>query len=202
MHNIPYKLMHKHLIETGFFYHSLFSILVYNNNMNKLNRIIQIYNFVYLIESFCNLVNMVKNDTYFMKFALSQAKLAKENNEVPVGAVIVYKNNVISRAYNMVELLKDSTAHAEILAITSASDYLNSKYLQGCTLYTTLEPCVMCYGAIYWSKISRIVYAVDDPAKGYKSHKVQLNKKIQEKSGVLESESKDLIDKFFKKLRN
>ncbi len=82
---------------------------------------------------------MVKNDTYFMKFAISQAKLAKENNEVPVGAVIVYENNIISRAHNMVELLNDSTAHAEILAITSASDYLNSKYLQGCTLYTTLE---------------------------------------------------------------
>ncbi len=130
---------------------------------------------------------MVKNDAYFMKFALSQAKLAKEKNEVPVGAVIVYENNVISRAHNMVELLNDSTAHAEILAITSASDYLNSKYLEGCTLYTTLEPCLMCYGAIYWSKISRIVYA---------------NKKIQEKSGVLESESKALIDKFFKKLRN
>jgi tRNA(adenine34) deaminase len=145
---------------------------------------------------------MVKNDTYFMKFALAQAKLAKENNEVPIGAVVVSENKVISRAHNMVELLNDSTAHAEILAITSASDYLNSKYLHGCTLYTTLEPCVMCYGAIYWSKISRIVYAVDDPAKGYKSQKIQLNKKIQETAGVLESESKDLIDKFFKKLRN
>ncbi len=202
MHNIPYRLKHKHLIKIAFFYRSFFSILVYNVNINKLNRIIQIYNFVYLIESFCNLVNMVKNDTYFMKFALSQAKLAKENNEVPVGAVVVYENNIISRAYNMVELLNDSTAHAEILAITSASDYLNSKYLQGCTLYTTLEPCIMCYGAIYWSKISRIVYAVDDPEKGYKSQKIQLDKKIQEKSGVLELESKDLIDKFFKKLRN
>ena len=106
---------------------------------------------------------MVKNDTYFMKFAISQAKLAKENNEVPVGVVIVYENNIISRAHNMVQLLNDSTAHAEILAITSASDYLNSKYLQGCTLYTTLEPCLMCYGAIYWSKISRIVYGADDP---------------------------------------
>ena len=145
---------------------------------------------------------MVKNDTYFMKFAISQAKLAKENNEVPVGAVIVYENNIISRAHNMVELLNDSTAHAEILAITSASDYLNSKYLQGCTLYTTLEPCLMCYGAIYWSKISRIVYGADDPKKGYKSQKLKLNRKIKEKSGVLESESKDFIDNFFKKLRN
>ena len=117
---------------------------------------------------------MVKNDTYFMKFAISQAKLAKEKNEVPVGAVIVYENNIISRAHNMVELLNDSTAHAEILAITSASDYLNSKYLQGCTLYTTLEPCLMCYGAIYWSKISRIVYGADDPKKGYKSQKLKL----------------------------
>ena len=202
MHNIPYRFKHKHLIKIASFYRSFFSILVYNVNINKLNRIIQIYNFVYLIESFCNLVNMVKNDTYFMKFALSQAKLAKENNEVPVGAVVVYENNVISRAHNMVELLNDSTAHAEILAITSASDYLNSKYLQGCTLYTTLEPCIMCYGAIYWSKISRIVYAVDDLEKGYKSQKIQLDKKIQEKSGVLELESKNLIDKFFKKLRN
>ena len=145
---------------------------------------------------------MVKNDTYFMKFALTQAKLAKENNEVPVGAVVVYENNIISRAHNMVELLNDSTAHAEILAITSASDYLNSKYLQGCTLYTTLEPCIMCYGAIYWSKISRIVYAVDDPEKGYKSQKIQLDKTIQETSGGFELESTNLIDKFLKKLRN
>ena len=83
---------------------------------------------------------MVKNDTYFMKFALSQAKLAKENNEVPVGAVVVYENNIISRAYNMVELLNDSTAHAEILAITSASDYLNSKYhKRGAKLQTKLQ---------------------------------------------------------------
>lgn len=202
MHSSLYRLMHMHLIEISFFYHSFFSILVSNININKLIRTIQIYNFVYLIKSFCNLVNMVKNDTYFMKFAISQAKLAKENNEVPVGAVIVYENNIISRAHNMVELLNDSTAHAEILAITSASDYLNSKYLQGCTLYTTLEPCLMCYGAIYWSKISRIVYGADDPKKGYKSQKLKLNRKIKEKSGVLESESKDLIDNFFKKLRN
>ena len=138
----------------------------------------------------------------FMKKALQEASYAFFKDEVPVGCVIVHNNEIISRSSNMVELLNDSTAHAEILAITSASDYLNSKYLQGCTLYTTLEPCLMCYGAIYWSKISRIVYGADDPKKGYKSQKLKLNRKIKEKSGVLESESKDLIDNFFKKLRN
>ena len=119
-----------------------------------------------------------------------------------MGAVVVCFDRIIGKGYNQCESLNDATAHAEILAITSASDYLNSKYLQGCTLYTTLEPCLMCYGAIYWSKISRIVYGADDPKKGYKSQKLKLNRKIKEKSGVLESESKDLIDNFFKKLRN
>ena len=137
-----------------------------------------------------------------MKKALQEANYAFFKDEVPVGCVIVCNNEIISRSSNMVELLNDSTAHAEILAITSASNYLNSKYLQGCTLYTTLEPCLMCYGAIYWSKISRIVYGADDPEKGYKSQKLKLNRKIKEKSGVLESVSKDLIDNFFKKLRN
>ena len=145
---------------------------------------------------------MELNHNKFMKKALQEANYAFFKGEVPVGCVIVHNNEIISRSSNMVELLNDSTAHAEILAITSASDYLNSKYLQGCTLYTTLEPCLMCYGAIYWSKISRIVYGADDPEKGYKSQKLKLNRKITEKSGVLESESKDLIDNFFKKLRN
>ena len=145
---------------------------------------------------------MVKNDTYFMKFAISQAKLAKENNEVPVGAVIVYENNIISRAHNMVELLNDSTAHAEILAITSASDYLNSKYLQGCTLYTTLEPCLMCYGAIYWSKIKTIVYGASDLKRGFSSQTVNIDRDIKIIKGVLEAESKELLDSFFKKIRD
>ena len=137
-----------------------------------------------------------------MKKALQEANYAFFKDEVPVGCVIVCNNEIISRSSNMVELLNDSTAHAELIAITSAQNNLNSKNLENCTIYSTLEPCIMCYGAIYWSKISRIVYGADDPKKGYKSQKLKLNRKIKEKSGVLESESKDLIDNFFKKLRN
>src|SRR3954470_23755986 len=105
-------------------------------------------------------------DEYFMGLALKQAELAFDNDEVPVGAVIVISNKVISRGYNQVEKLNDSTAHAEIIALTSAYNYLGSKYLPGATLYVTIEPCIMCAGALYWSKISRIVYGATDVKHG------------------------------------
>jgi tRNA(adenine34) deaminase len=102
-----------------------------------------------------------------MKKAFEEAKYAFYKNEVPVGCVIVNENEIISRSSNMVELLNDSTAHAELIAITSAQNYLNSKNLEGCTLYATLEPCLMCHGAIYWSKINTIVYGASDKKRGF-----------------------------------
>ena len=138
----------------------------------------------------------------FMKKALQEANYAFFKDEVPVGSVIVHKNEIISRSSNMVELLNDSTAHAELIAITSAQNNLNSKNLEDCTLYTTLEPCMMCYGAIYWSKIKTIVYGASDPKRGFSKHIVNVDRGIKIIKGVLEKESKELLDSFFKKIRD
>ncbi len=110
------------------------------------------------------------DDLYFMKQALIEASKAYDINEVPIGAVVVYNNKIISRAHNQVELLNDSTAHAEMLAITAAFEQLGSKYLQDATLYVTLEPCIMCSGATYWSKIGRIVFAARDEKNGFSKY--------------------------------
>ena len=144
---------------------------------------------------------MKKDHIYFMKKAFEEAKYAFYKNEVPVGCVIVNENEIISRSSNMVELLNDSTAHAELIAITSAQNYLNSKNLEGCTLYATLEPCLMCYGAIYWSKINTIVYGASDKKRGFSSYNLEIDRKIKIIKGIMEEESKELLDKFFKKIR-
>jgi len=136
-----------------------------------------------------------------MKKAFEEAKYAFFKNEVPVGCVIVNNNDVISRSSNMVELLNDSTAHAELIAITSAQNSLNSKNLDNCILYTTLEPCLMCYGAIYWSKINTVVYATSDKKRGFSRHSIETDRKINIISGYMEKESKELLDSFFKKIR-
>ena len=107
------------------------------------------------------------NDDYFMQQALRQARMAFDADEVPVGAVIVIENKIISRGYNQVEMLADPTAHAEMIALTSAFHYLGSKYLPDATIYITVEPCLMCAGALYWSKIGRIVYGASDEKNGY-----------------------------------
>jgi tRNA(adenine34) deaminase len=107
-------------------------------------------------------------DEYFMMQALKEARKAYEEDEIPVGAVVVVNEKIISRGHNMVERLNDPTAHAEMIALTSAFNSLGSKYLQDATLYVTVEPCLMCAGALYWSKIGRIVYGADDPKNGYK----------------------------------
>ena len=107
------------------------------------------------------------NDEYFMKQALLQAQRAFDEEEVPVGAVIVLNNKIIARGYNQVEKLKDPTAHAEIIALTSAFNYLGSKYLPDATIYITVEPCVMCAGALYWSKIGKVVFGAQDEKNGY-----------------------------------
>lgn len=144
---------------------------------------------------------MEKDHSYFMKKAFEEAEYAFIKNEVPVGCVIVNNNDIISRSSNMVELLNDSTAHAELIAITSAQNSLNSKNLDNCILYTTLEPCIMCYGAIYWSKINTVVYATSDKKRGFSRHSIETDRKINIMSGYMEKESKELLDSFFKKIR-
>lgn len=143
-------------------------------------------------------------DEQYMQQALKEAQKAFDKEEVPVGAVIVMNNKIIARAYNQVELLNDSTAHAEILALTSAFNFLNSKYLPEATLYVTLEPCLMCSGALYWSKIGRIVYGADDEKNGYKKccgSKNPFHPKTELIGGILKTESAQLIKDFFKERR-
>ena len=132
-----------------------------------------------------------------MKQALIEAQKAFEADEVPVGAVIAIDNKIIARAHNLTERLNDVTAHAEMQAITSAANYLNGKYLSGCTLYVTLEPCIMCIGAIYWARLSRIVYAAGDPKRGYQQANIKLYPKSTVSSGIMESEAVKLLNKFF-----
>lgn len=141
------------------------------------------------------------NDEYYMKLAYKYAKLAYEKDEVPVGAVIVKNNIVLAKSYNLVETLTDVTAHAEMISITSATNKINSKYLIDCTLYVTLEPCVMCFEALIMSRISKIVYSVSDPKKGGISTQLKKKHKILISSGILQKKSLDLIQRFFKKKR-
>ncbi len=140
---------------------------------------------------------------YFMNEAMKQAKIAFEEDEIPVGAVIVCRNRVIARAYNQTEKLTDVTAHAEMLAITSASMALGAKYLTECELYVTLEPCVMCAGASFWSQLGGIHYAASDPKRGFgRIGKELLHPKTKLNHGLMGLEAKELLDSFFKKLRN
>lgn len=140
-------------------------------------------------------------DEYFMKKALQEAEMAFEKDEIPVGAVIVVDNTVIARTHNLTELLHDVTAHAEMQAITSAANFLGGKYLKGCTLYVTLEPCQMCAGALYWSQISKIVFGATDEKRGYMIMGTQIHPKTQVVSGVLEKECAALMTSFFQKKR-
>jgi tRNA(adenine34) deaminase len=140
-------------------------------------------------------------DEYFMKKALQEAEIAFEKDEIPVGAVIVVNNTVIARTHNLTELLHDVTAHAEMQAITSAANFLGGKYLKGCTLYVTLEPCQMCAGALYWSQISKIVFGATDTKRGYKTLGTQIHPKTEVVSGILEKECAELMTSFFQKKR-
>ena len=138
----------------------------------------------------------------FMQEALKQAKIAFENGEVPVGAVVVCNNRIIARAHNQVELLNDPTAHAEILAITAAAEALGSKYLEDCTMYVTLEPCVMCAGALNWAQIDTIYYGASDEKRGYSLlDKNVLHPKTNVVTGILHEECSQIILDFFRKLR-
>ena len=142
------------------------------------------------------------NDAYFMKQALQEAHKAAALDEVPVGAVIVANNQIIARSHNFTEHLHDVTAHAEIQAITAASEYLGAKYLTGCTLYVTLEPCVMCAGALYWSQIDKIVFGARDEKRGAGRFQNELyHPKTLIINGVLEEECSDIMLQFFKNKR-
>lgn len=142
------------------------------------------------------------DDTYFMKKALHEAEAAYEKGEIPVGAVIVIDGRVIARGHNLTETLTDVTAHAEMQAITAAANFLGGKYLKGCTLYVTLEPCQMCAGALYWSQISRIVYGARDLERGCINLRTKLHPKTEIIGGVLEAEGSSLLQRFFAGKRN
>jgi tRNA(adenine34) deaminase len=137
------------------------------------------------------------SDEYFMKKALQEAELAFEKGEIPVGALIVVDNKIIARTHNLTELLNDVTAHAEMQAITSAANFLGGKYLTGCTLYVTLEPCQMCAGALYWSQISKIVFGASDENRGFEKMGTQLHPKTTVVRGVLANEAATLMKSFF-----
>lgn len=142
------------------------------------------------------------NDEYFMKKAFSEALLAFEKGEVPVGAVVVAKNKIIARAHNLTETLNDVTAHAEMQAITAAANFIGGKYLNDCTLYITLEPCVMCAGALGWSQIGKIVYGAPDEKRGYKKFAAKsLHPKTEVIGGILGVECSELMQEFFKQKR-
>ncbi len=139
---------------------------------------------------------------FYMRKALEQAEIAYSDNEIPVGAVIVYNNKIIAKAHNLCEKLTDFTAHAEMQVFTSASEYLNNKYLNECILYVTLEPCLMCAGASFWTRIGGIVYGAKDPIRGYSKNSLSaLHPKTIVKSGVLGNECSQLLKSFFKDKR-
>jgi tRNA(adenine34) deaminase len=143
-----------------------------------------------------------QTDDFFMKQALNEAKKAEAKGEVPIGAVVVCKGQIIARAHNLTETLNDVTAHAEMQAITMAADFLGGKYLTECALYVTVEPCVMCGGAIGWAQVSKLVYGAPDPKKGYSVLAPKaLHPKCEVQSGVLAMECSAIVCDFFRKKR-
>lgn len=139
----------------------------------------------------------IYTDEYFMKEAFKEAQLALEKDEVPVGAVVVLKDQIIGRGHNLTQQLKDVTAHAEMQAITAAAEFLDAKYLVGCTLYVTLEPCVMCAGALAWSQIDKIVYATSDQKRGASRFEGIYHPKTTLEFGIMAEESAELLRAFF-----
>jgi tRNA(adenine34) deaminase len=138
------------------------------------------------------------SDEYFMNEALKEAQKAFETDEVPVGAIVVNQNRIIARAHNMTQQLNDVTAHAEMIAITAASNFLGSKYLTGCTLYVTLEPCPMCAAALKWAQLERLFYGASDPKEGFSLlGKRILHKRTEVVQGILEPPSSTLLKQFF-----
>jgi len=144
----------------------------------------------------------ILSDEYFMREALKEAKRAFDADEIPVGAIVVCNNRIIARAHNLTERLNDVTAHAEMQAITSAANFLNGKYLNECTMYITLEPCVMCAGALSWSQIGKIIYGASDTKRGFNlvGNKI-LHPKTELISGIIADECSELLKTFFQKKR-
>jgi len=141
-------------------------------------------------------------DERYMREALKEAQKATEKDEVPIGAIVVCQNQIIARAHNLTETLNDPTAHAEMQAITSATNYLGGKYIDQCTLYVTVEPCPMCAGALYWAQLGRLVYGAQDPKRGYNLYeKTILHPKTIITGGVLKDECSSLVSNFFMKKR-
>lgn len=136
-----------------------------------------------------------------MRKALQEAETAYDRDEIPVGAIVVSNNKIIAKAHNLTETLTDVTAHAEMQAITSAANYLGGKYLIDCTLYVTLEPCVMCAGALYWSQISKVVIGASDEKRGFRAKMLSLHPKTEIVEGIFAEESKALIQQFFQSKR-
>jgi tRNA(adenine34) deaminase len=145
----------------------------------------------------------VFSDEHFMREALKEAQKAYDSDEVPVGAIVVCNNQIIARAHNLTERLNDVTAHAEMQAITSAANFLNGKYLNECTLYVTLEPCVMCAGAIAWAQLGKLIYGAPDTKRGFNllNEKKILHPKTQVKSDVLKNECANIVKSFFQNKR-
>lgn len=145
---------------------------------------------------------MLFPDEFFMQKAIDQAHLAMSKGEIPVGAIIVFNNKIIAKAHNLTQTLNDVTAHAEMQAFTAAANTLGGKYLNECVLYVTLEPCIMCAGAAYWTQISKIVYGANDKKRGMKTtEKNILHPKTEIIGGILENECSELLKKFFEKIR-
>ncbi|MDE5963524.1 MAG: nucleoside deaminase [Alistipes sp.] len=147
-------------------------------------------------------MTQAQTDEKFMRLALNEARKALEQQEVPIGAVVVSNDAVVGRGHNLVETLDDPTAHAEMQALTAAASTLGGKYLPNCTLYVTVEPCIMCAGAIGWSQISRVVWGTDDPKRGYRRYsETVFHPKTTVTRGILQAECEDLMKTFFATLR-
>tara|TARA_R100000789_G_scaffold29194_1_gene32695 strand:+ start:175 stop:624 length:450 start_codon:yes stop_codon:yes gene_type:complete len=142
------------------------------------------------------------DDEYFMRKALEEAEKAFERGEIPVGVVVVINNQIIARGHNLTETLNDVTAHAEMQAITAAASFLGGKYLKDCSMYVSLEPCQMCAGALYWSQISKLIFAAEDEQRGYRKTGIKLHPKTEVKSGILAEEASSLLKRFFIERRN
>ena len=145
---------------------------------------------------------MEQNDEFYMRKALEEAQVAFDHDEIPVGAVVVCGDRIIARGHNLTETLTDVTAHAEMQVITAAAEHLGGKYLDQCTLYVTMEPCVMCAGALGWSQVKRIVYGTGDEKRGYQLYAPRaLHPRTEVTGGVLEAECRQLMQDFFKRKR-
>jgi len=141
------------------------------------------------------------SDEQYMREALKQARYALAEEEIPIGAVVVLERQIIARAYNQTEKLRDVTAHAEMLALTAAANYVGNKYLSDCTLYVTIEPCVMCAGASAWAQVKRVVYGAHEEKRGYRRYGNLLHPRTELATGILANESAELMQQFFAQRR-